>query len=544
MNIFYRYFKNYELQIYLFLAIVVAFLFRFYDLSSMNFYYDEAAYAFAARDFAEKNISPWISHAVQPPLFAWMNSIPISILGVSEFSVRLNSALFGILTILLVYNIANLWFGKKTALLASFLLAINPLHVIYSRIAFNDVIQTFLAIASILTMEFVILNKIKEKYKKLLVVISGILFGMSFLIKYNSLVILALYWIFNIRRIKYLIRFSLSAFLFVIGTIFATGGASHLVYLANSLLFWASFQYTQVLAPFYYYFFVLFDSLSPLIYVLFPLSILLLLFYKKKTRNDYLLLFLTITYIAIITMQTRRNSRYLILVMPFIILLLSRFTMVVFQYFKSIRKIYVGVLLVALIFLSSVSWTVYEIGKDLDFHVWSEAGKYIKEKYPANTVVHGSFHKNRIVKYYTQESADNSEFIGTLKKGDLVVFVWLNEGSTILDNSPYEDRSTFFKYNRTEFDNDFINYVQKHGTLIKTFDYKGKTALWLYEIKSVGAHKEDKQKEEYLQKTSLFGIWNFMCKKWSYESFVKKIMYRLLSKEQIEGVNVKCVTLT
>jgi len=61
-------------------------------------------------------------------MFAW-----IRLFGDSELSVRMPSFLCGMLAILLVYAFASRVVERKTALLASFLLAGSPAHIWYSQ---------------------------------------------------------------------------------------------------------------------------------------------------------------------------------------------------------------------------------------------------------------------------------------------------------------------------------------------------------------------------------------------------------------------------
>ena len=70
--------KKNELS-FLSLTILIAFFIRFILLSDMNFYYDEAVYAMATRDFVYNHLSPWVAAAWQPPLFIWIISIPVKL---------------------------------------------------------------------------------------------------------------------------------------------------------------------------------------------------------------------------------------------------------------------------------------------------------------------------------------------------------------------------------------------------------------------------------------------------------------------------------
>lgn len=74
----------------------------------------------------------------KPPLYAYLAVPSIAIFGLSTWAVRLPSALLGTVAVLGVYILVMELFKKKElALLASFLLAISPWHIQFSRIAFE-----------------------------------------------------------------------------------------------------------------------------------------------------------------------------------------------------------------------------------------------------------------------------------------------------------------------------------------------------------------------------------------------------------------------
>lgn len=75
----------------------------------------------------------------KPALYAYLIIPTYKIFGLNVFSVRLPSAIFGILTILAVYLLIKELFGRRDlALLTAFLLAISPWHIQFSRIAFES----------------------------------------------------------------------------------------------------------------------------------------------------------------------------------------------------------------------------------------------------------------------------------------------------------------------------------------------------------------------------------------------------------------------
>lgn len=71
------------------------------------------------------------------PVFIYSAMLPIGLLGLDEFSVRLTAALWGVLTVIGVGLLGRIVFGAAGGLLAALLLAVVPWHVHFSRIAFE-----------------------------------------------------------------------------------------------------------------------------------------------------------------------------------------------------------------------------------------------------------------------------------------------------------------------------------------------------------------------------------------------------------------------
>lgn len=183
--------------------------------------------------------------------------------------------------------------------------------------------------------------------------------------------------------------------------------------------------------------------------------------------------------------------------------------------------------------------SIYEAKKINGSHVWKELQDYIKRNYQDAAIVHGSSLKNRQIRYYIQENADNSELITTIKKGDLVIFTWLRKNSTTMENSPFEDNVMFYSKKRDEYSPEFISYVLKHGQLVRAFEYKGGTAAWLYELKSADKSAKDPPREDIFSNFSLFGVWGIVCNGWNYSS-LRNLMEKFVSAEQANSIQVKC----
>lgn len=101
----------------------------------------------------------------KPPVYAYLDVLPVKIFGLNEFAVRFPSALFGTLTVLITYFLTKRIFqinsksqipnpkqiqnskfkikNENIALFSAFLLAISPWHINLSRAAFEANVASF-----------------------------------------------------------------------------------------------------------------------------------------------------------------------------------------------------------------------------------------------------------------------------------------------------------------------------------------------------------------------------------------------------------------
>ncbi len=157
----------------------------FYNLGVWAFQdFDEAIYArvfhesLSRGDFINFTFlnEPWID---KPPLYFWLAYLPASLIGESEFSLRLPSALLTIFSIVLIYKISLTLQGEalrsKTALISSLILLSTALFIFTGRQLRLDVPVS----TSILFSYFAFLRA-KEKKAWLIIfagaVASGVLF--------------------------------------------------------------------------------------------------------------------------------------------------------------------------------------------------------------------------------------------------------------------------------------------------------------------------------------------------------------------------------
>ena len=123
---------------------------RLYDLGDESFWIDEMeAVRFANLEIA--GILDMTSQAgyLHPPFHFILLHYWIRILGVSEFSVRLLSLLFGFSSIPVVYKLGALIFDEETGVIASLISALSLFQIYYSQEARNYIILGFFTLLSI-----------------------------------------------------------------------------------------------------------------------------------------------------------------------------------------------------------------------------------------------------------------------------------------------------------------------------------------------------------------------------------------------------------
>jgi len=120
------------LQILLVLIFIAAVL-RLYALDLSPLWLDEAlTYRWSLHPFSEYWGLISTGGEVSPPLFYWMEYAMLSF-GHTEITLRLLPAVFGILTVPVVYYLGSYAVDRNAGLLAAALIAFSPFHLFYSQ---------------------------------------------------------------------------------------------------------------------------------------------------------------------------------------------------------------------------------------------------------------------------------------------------------------------------------------------------------------------------------------------------------------------------
>lgn len=137
---------------------------RVYELRDVpaGLFCDEAALGYNAFSLARAGVDEngkrlplyvWsFGVAYKNPVFIYAASIPVTLLGLDEFSTRLTSALFGTGTVIAVFFLGRALYGPWVGLWAALFLAVCPWHLHFSRIAFELIAFPFLFVCGALKL--------------------------------------------------------------------------------------------------------------------------------------------------------------------------------------------------------------------------------------------------------------------------------------------------------------------------------------------------------------------------------------------------------
>ena len=336
-------FSSYVVKILFGLAFILTAYIAFYQLGKAPLEnWDEAWYADATRHMMQTkeffvlywNNAIWLD---KPPMYMWFSALISSVIGLSEFSVRLTSAISGIIIVMLVTRYAYKNYGLVPAFLAFVTLALNNVFIWRMRSGNLDILATLF----ILLVFLVTVSKIKYKYPLL-----GLLFACIYLTK-ASLVFfpLAIFILHELlferkellkRYKEYLKLFFIAALLPAIWLLMGSmriGSNFAEYYLFRSDQGVASVGLSKVNIDYVLY---TYYSLQRRFFFVFVAGALFAIRYIKASKV-FLMLLLGVGLIFQLSFTERSNNWYLIPSMPFWSLLVAFGTFHVLKLLKNNR---------------------------------------------------------------------------------------------------------------------------------------------------------------------------------------------------------------
>ena len=193
------------------LILLGSFILRFWDLGGMppHLRNDEAALGYNGYSILKTTrdehgeLLPIFFQSFgdfKPGLYVYSTLPFVGIFGLNEFSVRLPSAIAGIIAVWLMYGIVLQMFGSiKLALITSLVFGISPLFIEFSRGAWEVNVSLMLTLAGIL---FFLKAVLKEKYLFLSALFFGLTLLTSHTAKLSTPIILVILFIAYFKQIK------------------------------------------------------------------------------------------------------------------------------------------------------------------------------------------------------------------------------------------------------------------------------------------------------------------------------------------------------
>jgi len=140
-------------------------------------YHDEAQHGIDAVSILESGNIPlyFTANNGREPLFIYLDTLAVGILGRSPFALRIPSFFIGVLTVAATAAIGRVLFSRRVGLLASAILAITLWHVHLSRTAYRAILlPLFIALVFWLVTQALQTSKLKYWIP------AGLLYGLSF----------------------------------------------------------------------------------------------------------------------------------------------------------------------------------------------------------------------------------------------------------------------------------------------------------------------------------------------------------------------------
>ncbi|BAY60739.1 hypothetical protein NIES22_07990 [Calothrix brevissima NIES-22] len=144
--------------------------------------HDEGFYAGRARQMFESGdwIAPWGTAHHKTPGSYWLIATAYRLLGVSEFSARLPSAIAGIFCLFTIYEIAKIILSQKVAWLTAIILSVEFLWLQSCRLAAPDIPTILLVMLGILSF---LKSELSPDKSYFWLFIAGLSFSLGFLLR-------------------------------------------------------------------------------------------------------------------------------------------------------------------------------------------------------------------------------------------------------------------------------------------------------------------------------------------------------------------------
>jgi len=414
-------------KIILILIILLAAYICFFKLNSSSLEnWDEAWYGDVIRNMMRtKNFIVLFHNRTvfldKPPLLIWLGTIFSSILGLSELSVRLTSALAGFLTIILVCRFVNKKWGLIPTIISFGTLTLNNVFIWRTRSGNIDALVTLL----IFLIFLVIVSKHKHKYFILGFLFAAVYLAKASLVVFPMLVFALSEFLYERRLIlkripKYMLMMIIAILL--CGVWLYLGDRQIGTRFSNYYLFQSDQNVVQISLKTFktdYFLFAYYSLQRRFTYLL--LFGLILLIAKIKEKQSFLILSFSLWLVLLLSFTERNNNWYLMPSMPFWSISIGYATYWLINFFKKYSIVIIGFLTVCgYIFFKTFTVNILPIINTISTKSQTEAAKYIKENTKFDEIIITMdeeypttiFYSDRKVYAFSANSGISNLFIG------------------------------------------------------------------------------------------------------------------------------------
>jgi mannosyltransferase len=136
----------------LFCIVLIGAFLRFYHLGTQSLWYDEAFSVWISK-LSVPQLVQATAVDVHPPFYYLLLHYCMMFFGTSESTVRLLSALFGILAIPMIYMVGRQLFNREAGLMAALILTFSSFNIAYSQ---ETRMYSLMALLALLSMYYFI----------------------------------------------------------------------------------------------------------------------------------------------------------------------------------------------------------------------------------------------------------------------------------------------------------------------------------------------------------------------------------------------------
>ncbi|VVB94821.1 Dolichyl-phosphate-mannose-protein mannosyltransferase [uncultured archaeon] len=394
---------------------ICGFLLRIYHLGSPSFWIDEAISANAAAALIKHGTPTFPSGFIymRAILNTFFISLSFLVFGISEFSARFPSVIFGTLTIPLVYIMGVKFGNRKIGLIAAFLITFSVMEIAWSRQArMYQQLQLFYLSSLYFFFEFNFCDQErKNTSKRILNFALSVLFLISAVLSHEFgyvliLIFVPFYLIANFKKIKYkwkdftYMKYYIGSFIFIVVLIFL-----FLKFMGSDFFSVISFISKDSWLPrvtyFEVYFNILETELSFFIYLAIFGAVLAL---RKSWMSGLLLIigfvipFYILSYYVLLP-----GTRYLYFIFPILLIFCSYFFDFLFEFTQRHSEnkpaktglTFIAIVITSMLIIMAFSQHVFMILPDENFDLgvnapqadFKGAYSYVRENMQNNDVL-------------------------------------------------------------------------------------------------------------------------------------------------------------